>query len=300
MKLLLFGSHGQLGSSLERICVERSVTFRAPTHAEVDVADAVAVAALIQDMRPSAVVNATGIVDIRRCEEDPELAFAVNATAVRGLAAACGKVGATLVQTSTHLVFDGKKTAPYVETDLTCPNTIYAASKLAGESLALGHCPNTYVTRFPTLYGARRNAASGFVEKMLAQLRAGAPLRIADDRIDTPTWALDAAGAIIDLLERRADFGIYHIANAGSVSYLDFVRHLASLVGSGSSVSRAKDADFPSSPPKPLRVALGSTRMPPLRTWQSALSAYCSSLAPGTEPSPVAPHEGGTVAARVS
>lgn len=278
MKILLFGSPGQLGTSIERVCRERHIDIHTPTRKEADITDAAATSRMISALRPNAVINATGIVDIQRCESDPALAFATNATAVRGLALACAESGAILVQTSTHLVYDGRKTTPYMESDLPCPNSVYAASKLAGECLALSLCPRTYVTRFPTLYGARRNSAQGFVEKMIERLRTGAPLRIADDRIDTPTWAQDAAEAVLGLLERKADYGLYHVANAGPVSYFDFIRHLGELTGSTSTIERAKDADFPSSPPKPLRVPLTTTRMKPLRSWQIALAAYCRTL----------------------
>jgi dTDP-4-dehydrorhamnose reductase len=276
--ILIFGASGQFGTNFVKACDIRQLTYKCIAHNEIDIADEPSVAKLIARLRPAAVINATGIVDIQRCEADPSLAFAVNATAVRGLALACAETGAILIQTSTHLVFDGLKNAPYLESDLPSPNTIYAASKLAGECLALRLCPKTYVVRFPTLYGERRNDAQGFVEKMIDRLRSGAPLRIADDRIDTPTWARDAADAVLALVARGADFGTYHIANTGAVSYFEFINYLARLIGSKSTVEPAKDADFPSSPPKPLRVPLATARMPALRPWREALADYCDTI----------------------
>lgn len=274
--IVILGAAGQFGTNCLQACAERDLPHRGFTHDELDICDTGTLKQAIQRIAPTAVINATGIVDIQRCEADPALAFDVNATAARGLALACHEVGAILVQTSTHLVFDGHKVTPYLETDLPIPNSIYAASKLAGEGLALGLCPHTYVTRFPTLYGRRRNTSQGFVEKMMVKLREGAPLRIAEDRIDTPTWARDAADGILNLIEREAAFGVYHVANCEPVSYFEFVRELGRLLNSESQIERAKDSDFPSFPPKPLRVPIASERMPALRSWREALASYCA------------------------
>lgn len=273
-KIVILGATGQLGTSLTIACNCRGIEFIPVSHADLEITDNAAVHELIDNHRPRAVINATGIVDIQKCEEDTELAFAVNATAVRALAKSCDNVNATLVQTSTHLVFAGDKEKPYVESDVPKPNSIYATSKLAGEYLAQSLCNTTYAIRFPTLFGSRHNNAAGFVEKMMARLISGEPVRVADDRIDSPTWAFDASNAILDLLDRRPPFGLYHISNQGPVSYYTLISRLAKLVKSRSVVKRAKDSDFPSDPAKPLRVAIASEKLSPLRSWDAALAEF--------------------------
>lgn len=276
--IVILGATGQFGTSLALACERRNVEFAPISHSDLEITDSGAVRDLISDHRPRAVINATGLVDIGKCELDPNLAFAVNATAVRTLAEACDDADTILVQTSTHLVFEGTKETAYIESDNPKPNSIYAASKLAGEHLSQTLCRTSYAVRFPTLFGTRHNSAAGFVEKMMARLASGAPVRVADDRIDSPTWAFDASNAILDMIEQRPPFGLYHISNQGPVTYYTFISRLAELMGSDSIVERAKDSDFPSHPAKPLKVAIASDKLPPLRSWDEALTAFLDQL----------------------
>ncbi len=278
MRVLTLGASGQLGSSLEEASNQRSIEFFGPTSSDVDVSRSIDVVRAIQEFRPDVVINSTGLVDIGKCEADPTQAFSLNATAVRGIAKACNDAECIFVQTSTHLVFDGKKESAYTEIDVPRPNSIYATSKLAGEYLALSLCSQAYAVRFPTLYGRRRNQAQGFVEKMIDRLRAGDSLRIADDRMDSPTWALHAANAVLDLVQSKADPGVFHVANAGEVNYYEFVCTLRNLLRADVDIERAKDSDFPATPPKPLRVAISSDKRSPLAHWERALADYVNTL----------------------
>jgi dTDP-4-dehydrorhamnose reductase len=276
--IVILGATGQFGTSFAHACELRNIEFAPISHDDLEISNSDAVCKLVDQLRPNAVINATGVVDVGKCEADPERAFAVNALAVRTLANACAAIDCILVQTSTHLVFDGKRNRPYTEDDLPLPNTVYAASKLAGEHFALTLCPKGYAVRFPTLYGARSNSAQGFVEKMIARIRQGQPLKIADDRRDSPTWAFHAANAVLDLIASQTPFGLYHVANSGDVSYYDFISRLHELSSAEVDLERAKDSDFPSQPPKPLRIALKSEKLEPLAPWDQALADYVVSL----------------------
>jgi dTDP-4-dehydrorhamnose reductase len=276
--IVILGATGQFGTSLILACERRNIEFAPISHSDLEITNSEAVRDLVRHHRPRTVINATGLVDIGKCEQDPDLAFAVNATAVRTLAEACADAGTVLVQTSTHLVFEGDKESAYIESDNPKPNSIYAASKLVGEHLAQTLCKTTYAVRFPTLFGTRHNSAAGFVEKMMARLARDEPVRVADDRIDSPTWAFDASNAILDMVEQQPQFGLYHISNQGPVSYHTFISRLAELIGSDSVVERAKDSDFPSHPAKPLKVAISSEKLPPLRSWDEALAAFLDQM----------------------
>ena len=128
------------------------------------------------------------------------------------------------------------------------------------------------------MYGPRRNASVGFVDKTLKWLADGKVLKIADDKIDSPTYSLDAAKAILALIEDGQPWGLWHVANNGIVSYYEFVSRLASLLGFENRIERAKDQDFPGLAPKPLFTALASEKLPPLRRWEDALTEYVSQV----------------------
>jgi dTDP-4-dehydrorhamnose reductase len=130
------------------------------------------------------------------------------------------------------------------------------------------------VVRFPTLYGPRRNASFGFVDKVLRWIAEGRELQIAYDKIDSPTYVKDAAEAVLRLVLNKKPYGTYHIANEGIVSYFDFIKQLAALLGATNTVHPVKDADFPSLAPKALKTSMRSVKIEPLRPWKHALEDY--------------------------
>lgn len=110
-------------------------------------------------------------------------------------------------------------------------------------------------------------------------MEEGRELRVADDKMDSPTYAKDVGESLLKLLTQGADYGIYHLANAGVVSYYDFVCTIRDSLGLECEIHRAKDGDFPALGLKPLRTALTTTRLdPPLRPWREALSEYISGM----------------------
>jgi dTDP-4-dehydrorhamnose reductase len=280
VKILLFGATGCFGTAFTRSCTEAGHDFVGLSHDDVEATDADAVGTAIRDFRPDAVVNAVAIVGINPCEEDPARAYAVNTTAANSMMKAAKEIGAAFVQTSTHAVFDGRKIDPYVESDRPNAPNVYGVSKLAAEILAEGWCEPWYVARFPTMYGPRRNRSPGFVDKVLNWLANGQELRIADDKIDSPTFALDAARRVLELVTERADSGVYHVANDGQVSYHEFISRLAERLGyRDSTIHAVKDAEFAAPAPKPLHTALASEKLPALRSWEDAMDAFLAELA---------------------
>lgn len=274
MKLIVFGASGLFGTEVEHACNRRGMDVLPLYRSEVDIGDPVAIHELLIKNQTDIIVNAAGMIDIGQCELDPEKAFRLHCLAVIAMAKAVAETGAVFVQTGTHLVFDGTADRPYDERDAANPGTVYAATKFAAETLALARCSRCYAVRFPTLYGTRRNSARGFVERMTAALKRGESVRVADDRIDTTTYAADAAEAVLDLASSSRPSGIYHVANAGSHSYFDFVEELNRQLGTPGTVVRAKDADFRKTIEKPLRVPIVSNKLPTMRPWQEALADY--------------------------
>src|SRR5919197_529305 len=169
MRCALIGVTGQLGFDLART-FERPGELVRLTHADLDLLQPAAVARRLREIRPTHVVNAAAYNLVDRAEDERERAFALNAEAVGTLAETCQALDATLVHFSTDYVFDGTKTTPYTEDDAPNPLSVYAASKLAGERLALERCQRAYVFRVCGLYGVARSATAGrtnFVETML-------------------------------------------------------------------------------------------------------------------------------------
>jgi dTDP-4-dehydrorhamnose reductase len=274
MSILLFGGSGAMGTAMERVCHSAGIECIQPTHAEVDVIDADAVAGSIVKHAPYVVINAVAIIGYDLCENDPVNAFRINSLPASSMAKACEAQGITFVQLSTHAVFDGRKNGPYTESDSPNPLNSYAATKYLADLYCRNLCSRHYVVRLPTLFGPRRNDRPGFVDKVLEMAAKGAALRIADDKIDSPTYSIDAASGLVGMLMDSLPHGVYHLANHGSVSYFDFVAKLLQLTGFTATLTPAKDSDFFFQGKKPLQTAMASEKLQPLRPWEDALQEY--------------------------
>jgi dTDP-4-dehydrorhamnose reductase len=274
MKILLFGGSGTMGTAIDRVCQSVGIECIQPSHAEVDVTDGEALVEAIGRFSPDVVVNSVAMIGYDLCENEPDQAFRINSLPASAMAKICADRDLTFVQLSTHAVFDGCKDAPYTESDTPDPLNCYAATKYLAELFCRNLCPRHYVVRLPTLFGSRRNDRPGFVDKILSRAAMGEALRVAADKLDSPTYSLDAALGLVGILRDFRPYGVYHLANQGSVSYYDFVVTMMQTIGSPVKIMPVKDSDFPFQGLKPLRTAMASELLPAMRSWQDALQAY--------------------------
>ena len=135
-RILVTGECGQVGEALRRTLVPFGEIV-APTLEELDLTDTESIRKFMREVQPRWVVNAAAHTAVDKAESEPELAFAINATAPEVLAEEARKIGAGVIHYSTDYIFDGSKKTPWVESDPAGPLNVYGKSKLAGE-LALG------------------------------------------------------------------------------------------------------------------------------------------------------------------
>src|SRR5688500_12768284 len=209
MRAAVIGALGQLGCAL----VERlgPAAVWSGGRDALDVRDVQAVQALLEQERPDVVFNATAYNAVDAAEADPADALAVNAAGPHHLARAARQIGATLVHVSTDYVFDGASSRPYREDDCPRPLNAYGASKLAGEALVRAAGCELLLVRTSAVLGNGASRAKGgsFVERIVAQARAGKPLRVVADQVFSPTYAPDLASALVALVESGAR-GVFH------------------------------------------------------------------------------------------
>lgn len=277
MKVLVLGSGGQVGTELVSCFPGDEVI--AARRSDADLTDVEAVHAVVDAVRPGLIVNCAAFTAVDRCETEPELAMAVNATAVGVLAEAAADFDAHLVTLSTDYVFDGTKTGGYVESDLPNPQSMYGRSKLAGEALA-----GTGSTVVRTSWVCSRTAPNMLLT-VLRLLDGDGTLRFVDDQIGCPTFATDLAGVVAEL-GRRRHAGIVHVTNQGAVSWFQFVQEIARQAGHNPERVEAIstiDLDPPRPAPRPANSELASEVLPnlglaPLRDYREALRELLSAL----------------------
>jgi dTDP-4-dehydrorhamnose reductase len=225
MRILVLGASGMLGADL--LDEWQSDELIPADSAEADLRDFPQVEKLVLRVRPEWIVLAAAYTDVDGCEQNPELAFAVNQTGVANVARAARLVAARVFLVSTDYVFDGKSKRPYETTDPVSPLNVYGASKAAGETALSKSQVAWCVGRTSWLFGVHGRS---FPEKILRAAETRPQLSVVSDQIGSPTYTRDLARAIRALLSRDVR-GFVHITNEGACSWFDFAREI--LVQSG-------------------------------------------------------------------
>lgn len=220
MKILLTGANGQLGRCFQdRLPAEWEIL--ATDTAELDITDLEHVEQTVKQFKPDAIVNAAAYTAVDKAESEPELAEKINATGPENLAIVASKQGIRLVHVSTDYVFDGNATEPYHEDSATNPLSVYGKTKLAGEQAVAKISPEAIIVRTAWVFSEYGN---NFVKTMLRLAKERDALSIVDDQRGCPTYAGDLAQAIISLLEKNAEGGIYHYCGDKEVSWYEFAK----------------------------------------------------------------------------
>jgi len=283
VKVLLAGGSGQLGQAFRPWAEARGWTVWAPSRGELDITRPEDVERTVQQLRPQVILNAAAYTAVDRAEEEPELAMATNGQAVAHLARAANACGAVLVQISTDYVFDGSATSPYREEDPPRPLSVYGKSKLLGEQAAR-EAREHLIVRTSWLFGKGWN----FVEAIRRQLLAGVKeLRVVADQVGRPTYAVDLAGALGELLLRGCR-GVFHVANAGATTWAGFAAAIVSNLGLNVPVVPITTAEAARPAPRPAYSVLDTSRFEttvgPLPPWEDALARYLRSAPSAPRP----------------
>lgn len=280
MKVAVVGSAGQLGTEVVQAFSAAGHDVSPLTHAEIEVTDRENVRKALLRNRPDTVVNCAAYVRVDEAEDDAECAVRVNALGALNVARICRELDALCIYVSTDYVFDGEKAEPYTEEDLPCPINVYGTSKLAGEHLVRQACPRWTIVRVASLFGSSGARAKGgnFIESILAQARTRSSLRVVNDTRISPTYALDAAAAIVRLAQ-KATSGIIHVTNSGFCTWYGLAKKVTELCRLEVSIEPVSSDAFPRRAARPRNSALSSTRAEeivgaPLPAWEDALERY--------------------------
>jgi dTDP-4-dehydrorhamnose reductase len=224
LRILVTGRDGQVGWELARsMAALGEVT--ATSREEMDLTSDDSIRALVRRVRPHLIVNAAAYTAVDKAESEPELAWRINAEAVATLAAEARTVGAAVIHYSTDYVFDGTKTASYIESDATNPLNVYGRTKLAGEQALAASGIQTLVLRTSWVYGAR---GKNFLLTILKLAAERPELRIVADQHGAPTAAQEIATATVTIakswinLGATKQSGIYHLTASGETTWHGF------------------------------------------------------------------------------
>lgn len=279
MTTLVLGANGQLGRDL---LPRLSGEVLPVTRTDLDLDRAASISDYFARTRPEVVVNCAAYNLVDKAEDEPEAAFRSNAWGVRSLALACRAAGALLVHISTDYVFglDTCRTTPLTVDDPPGPVSVYGLSKLSGEYLVRSLCPRHLVIRTCGLYGVWGSGGKGgnFVETMLRLAGQGKPLRVVADQFCTPTYTVDLAETIVALIQHSAT-GLYHVTNAGQMSWHEFATAIFQQAGVSADLTPISTTEFGAKAARPQYSVLDNSHLDAIgvvrpRPWRDALNAY--------------------------
>ena len=274
MRILITGANGQLGRALTTVLQPHHTLFLTDLDT-LDITDANAVTVAFEREQPDLVLHCAAYTNVDAAARDPHLAYKVNGHGTQNIALACARIDAALLYVSSNEVFDGRASQPYREFHHTAPINPYGYSKLAGEQFTRSLLRRFYIVRTSWLYAP---GGRNFLHRIQELADQHGQLRVVSDEVANPTAVADLAVAIGQLIT-TAQYGIYHLVNAGPASRFDFAQEIMRLTGRAHvPITPVSLSDFQrdSTPPAyaPLEnmaaAALGIT----LRPWQTALADY--------------------------
>ena len=225
-KIWVCGSRGQIGQAVNDVVDKLEFEMLDTDMDDLDVTDTDEVLRFGEMNRPDIIINCSGMTDIEACEENPSMAYKVNALGARNLAIVASKMQAKMVQLSTDDVFDGKSTAPYTEFDVTNPVTVYGKSKLAGENYVKEFTSKHFIVRSTWVYGK----GSNFITNFLQRTKEGGEIAVASDQFGSPTSANELARFLLHLVH-TSEYGTYHATNRGICSRYAFAEEILKMTG---------------------------------------------------------------------
>lgn len=232
--ILVTGKNGQVGGELVKV-LSSFGDIVAPAREEMDLTSPQSIRSAIREVRPRWIVNPAAYTAVDKAESEPELAYAINAEAVRTIGEEAQRIGAGVIHFSTDYVFDGTSSTPYVETDATRPVSVYGASKLAGELALAESGAACMIFRTSWVYGS---VGKNFLRTILQLAEEREQLRVVADQHGAPTWSRDLAEMTAHVIRRCEDIsarngerpldafarlgGIYHAAGSGETTWCAF------------------------------------------------------------------------------
>ncbi len=289
-KILLTGINGQVGHALQSQltgfdCVGMS-------RQQLDLTNVQMIRRVIQEIKPDIIINPAAYTAVDKAESEPELAYAINATAPGVIAEEAKKLGAALIHFSTDYVYDGSQSTPYEETDQVNPISIYGKTKLAGEDAIRAVGIPHLILRTSWVYGAY---GKNFLKTIVRLASEREELGIVADQFGAPTSNLSIAKGVANLLlkwlpEEEQMTGVYHFTSTGRTSWHGFACEIVkqyntkvTLKVAEKNIKPLTTADYPTPASRPANSCLDNKKLKStfdfvLPSWQDGLKEVIQTM----------------------
>lgn len=259
-KILVFGASGQLGTCLKALAEVQGITeINFPEEGTADILNLDGLQVAFESVQPAYVINCAAYTAVDKAEEAIELARSVNRDGAANLALMCNTYGATLIHISTDFVFEGNSPKLLSELDPINPISVYGLTKLEGEQAIAATLQAFYILRTSWLYSEHGN---NFVKTMLKLGSTREELKVIVDQVGTPTYAMDLADAIFQIIASdKHAYGVYHFSNEGVTSWFDFATAIFEISGMSTRVLPIPGSEYPTAAARPAYSVMDKSKI---------------------------------------
>jgi dTDP-4-dehydrorhamnose reductase len=277
MKVLVTGAKGQLGRDVVQELEKRKYVAIGVGKQEMDITDSIIVRKIIIQEKIEAIVHCAAYTSVDAAEED-ELCREINVNGTRNIAMVCKELDIPMMYISTDYVFDGTGANKWLPRDQRNPINVYGQTKCEGEYF-VEDLEKFFIIRTAWVFGMN---GKNFVTTMLKLAEKTATLSVIDDQIGSPTYTVDLAILIVDMITTNS-YGIYHATNEGFCSWYEFAKEIFSQSNIDVRVQPVSSEAFSSKAKRPYNsrlckeklLANGFNKLP---LWQDAVARFLSSL----------------------
>ena len=275
-------AHEAIGSDIQAVYsgVNDGSAVAAAPYVQMDITDEAAVRRTVEELKPDVIIHCAAWTNVDGAEapENREKVHQINAVGTENIARAAKAVDAKMVYISTDYVFDGQGTRPW-EPDDKCyaPLNVYGRSKLDGELAVSRILEKYFVVRIAWVFGLN---GKNFIKTMINVGKTHDTVRVVNDQIGTPTYTLDLARLLVDMVETEK-YGYYHATNEGGyISWYDFCCEFYKQYGLKTTVIPVTTAEYGLSvAARPFNSRLEKKKLAeagfkPLPAWQDAVGRY--------------------------
>lgn len=274
--------HDVIGSDIQPVYsgIADGSAVTSVSYVQLDITDSDAVLSVVKEIRPDAIIHCAAwtAVDAAEDEANREMVDRINHLGTKYISEAARAVDCKMLYLSTDYVFDGQGDRPWRPDDKCyAPLNVYGQSKLDGELAVSSILDKYFIVRIAWVFGLNGN---NFIKTMINARKTHDTVRVVNDQIGTPTYTLDLARLLVDMIESDK-YGYYHATNEGGfISWYDFCVEFYKQYGLDTKVIPVSTEEYGlSKAARPHNSRLDKSKLVeegfiPLPDWKDAVRRY--------------------------
>ncbi len=282
MKVLVTGSNGQLGRSLQKVAKKYpKIKFIFTDVEELDITKQYQVIKHFIRIKPDFCVNCAAYTKVDEAEDNSEKCYYINETGAANLAIAAKFTSSKMIHISSEYVYFNDDEKVNTEDFPTNPQGVYAKSKLAGEKKIIENLQKHMIIRTSWLYSEFGN---NFVDTIINLAKTKKQLKVVDDQIGSPTYATDLAETILKIITSKTfSYGVFNYSNLGFTSWFHFAKEIVNKLDSKCKVKSISSSQYPTKAPRPLNSKMSKNKISSaygitIPKWKNSLAVCMKNL----------------------